>query len=306
MQHNRIFLALTCVLAAACLILSVSLFRAHRSMEYLPDSTVDDMVRILEQSDIRIDPAIISTKREKGTVYVCDSADYSKNVAELVGGSPLKALYTVPEGEILILENGARFDFGSDFSFRYYRDGKNAESAQTFAFGSLTGQLSEGKRGEVAEVVREFLERGSLKFEGAAQVEVLTEAEYIWEEEGVCYALCTRSIDGIAIADNAVLCALENGAVTEAYGTWCFFTPGDSYSAQLSDLFNILFNVKKAIEDDRDEAKTVTIEDVSLCYSLYFYGEEENFCLIPCWQISTDSMGEYIYNAIDSTLYTKN
>ena len=49
----------------------------------------------------------------------------------------------------------------------------------------------------------------------------------------------------------------------------------------------------------------VTVEAVSLCYSLYFYGGGEDFCLIPCWQVVTDTRGDYIFNALDGTLYTK-
>ena len=306
MQHNRIFWALTVVLTAACVILGLSLVRARRSAEYLPDSAVSDLIRLLEEADIHVDPSVVSTRRERGTVYVCGSDDYSRNVAELVGGSPVRVRYTIPDGEILLLENGARFDFGSDFSFRYSRNGNAPGQTGVMALNGEQEPLSDRRRGEIANTVCAFLERGSRNFVGAAQVEVLTEAETIWEDEGVTYALCTRYIDGITLADNAVLCRLEEGEVTEAYGTWCFFTPGESYSAQLADQFNILFSVKKEIEEDRDGAKPVNIEAVSLCYSLYFYGEEEDFCLIPCWQITTDSMGEYIYNAIDSTLYTKN
>jgi len=52
------------------------------------------------------------------------------------------------------------------------------------------------------------------------------------------------------------------------------------------------------------DSSPVSIKSVSLSYSLYFYGSREEFCLIPCWQVVTDNMGDFIYNAIDSTLYT--
>ena len=53
------------------------------------------------------------------------------------------------------------------------------------------------------------------------------------------------------------------------------------------------------------EVPTVTIKSIKSCYSLYFFGQKENFCLIPCWQITTDTRGELIYNAINGELYTK-
>ncbi|MGN1410557.1 MAG: hypothetical protein ACI4XJ_10345, partial [Eubacteriales bacterium] len=106
-----------------------------------------------------------------------------------------------------------------------------------------------------------------------------------------------------AINDNAVLCVIEGGEVIEALGTWCFLTLGEAYSAQLCDIINILFNVKKEIGAKEDE---VRVEAVGLCYSLYTYGDDGNFCLIPCWKVITDNAGEFIYNAINSTIYTKN
>ena len=132
---------------------------------------------------------------------------------------------------------------------------------------------------------------------------------------GIDYVLCSRTTEGVEITGNLVLCTVENEKVIAAYGTWCFFTPGTSYSAQLTDVLNILFNVKKDLgtsplsassaSGDEPERNPVTIEAIKSCYSLYFFGEERNFCLIPCWQITTDTRGDLIYNAINGTLYTK-
>ena len=103
--------------------------------------------------------------------------------------------------------------------------------------------------------------------------------------------------------------------MAEAWGTWCFPTAAESYSAPLIDTLNILFNMKREIGT---APEPVTVEAVTLCYSLYFLGDRsgrdgseegsgrEGFCLIPCWQVVTDTMGSYLFNAMDGTFYTKN
>lgn len=304
MQHNKIVLVLAIILATACVVLSLNLFVLVRSSSYLPDRSVDDIVNILAQSDISIDPGIISTKRERGTVYVCNSGDYNRTVASLLGEGVVSASYIIPDGEIIVLDNGSRFEFGGDFSFRYDRDGER-DGSDLFDLSLSADHVSDEKREEISEIAVKFLDSGSREFESSGNMSIVTSVEVIWENAGVYYAFCTRVIDGVAITENTAICTIESGEVTEAYGRWSFLTLGESYSAQLSDIFNILFNVKKEIGGAAAEAGGVNIESIDLCYSLYFYGDEEDFCLIPCWQVVTDSMGEFIYNAIDSTLYTK-
>lgn len=313
MEHNRIVPVLALVLAAACAVMTVILISVSVNMGYLPDVSVDDIVAHLAKDGITVDRELINAKRQRGTVYVCDSPDYNKTVAELLDGGTVRSTYATPDGEVLIMTGGARLEFGESFSFRYYKSGTSSSSPAIFDLSGMAAPISDAKREDVSETVVRFLDRGSREFD---ELNVETAVDSIWENEGKYYALCSRTIDGIEIAGNLVLCTVEGDCVTEAYGTWCFLTPARSYSAQLSDLLNILFNVKKDLSGRESEAdeqdspagdtakEPVTITAIQLCYSLYFYGEEESFCLIPCWQIVTDTAGELIYNAIDSTLYT--
>lgn len=306
MNQSKIFLVLICILVISCTVLGVCLVSLNREVNYLPEKSIDDIVALLAENGITIDPDIISAKREKGTVYVCNSGNYSETVAELLGGSGVKAVYQIPDGEIVTLYNGAKFEFGSSYAFRYSGNGESDVTPNISSLSQTADHVSEKKRDEIAAIAEEFIDRGSREFESGSKVSVETVVGDIWENSGVYYALCTRTISGAEINNNLVLCTIENGEVTQAYGMWCFLTLGESYSAQLADVLNILFNVKKDISAMREnEDERVTIESLGLSYSLYFYGGEDEFCLIPCWQIVTDSMGEFIYNAIDSTLYTK-
>ncbi|MBQ4354748.1 MAG: hypothetical protein IJC71_07620 [Clostridia bacterium] len=304
MQHRNLTILLSCLLAAVCIFLAVNLFTLLYNTSHLPEETIENIVSILADSNIRIAPDIISARREHGTVYVCNSGDYNRTVAQLLGKSTVTSAYIIPDGEILFLSNGARCTFGENFSFHYNVNGDSAEDVFAPSPSASFTQISEEKKKEITGIVVDFLDSGSREFESGGNMNIVTGVENIWENGGAYYALCSRTIDGIAVTENYALCTVTGGKVTEAFGSWSFLTLGESYTAQLSDIFNILFHVRKEIPAEA-LAAGVAIESINLCYSLYFYGEEEDFCLIPCWQIVTDSAGEYIYNAIDSTLYTK-
>jgi len=309
MESKRIMGVLAAILLISCLIVTATLIHVRYDMDYVPSESVEDLVEIMERDGILIDRSIVSAKREDGIVYVFDSDGYTRTVAELLSGSAVRDTYAIPDGELMVLANGDRCEFSGNFTFRYH-----AKDADEFSPNIVDlRRFASPKLPEDAEVsveaVRIFLNNGSRSFSSSRELDVDVVIDEIWEYGGVDYVLCSRTIDGVAITGNLVLCTVEGEKVTAAYGTWCFFTPGTSYPAQLTDVLNILFNVKKDLPPSAISGESgipqVTVESVKSCYSLYFFGEEENFCLIPCWQITTDTRGELIYNAINGTLYTK-
>ncbi|MBE6726681.1 MAG: hypothetical protein E7576_16060 [Ruminococcaceae bacterium] len=305
MQSGRVAAVLAVILAVSCLILGAVLEEVRRAGNTLPDSAVEDLISSLEESGISADPSLVSGKRETAAVYVLDSGDYALTVASLLSGSRPARTYAAPDGEIFLMENGARLDFGEDFSFRYSRGGERVEESRLFDMAPPTVMLSEERQAKVAEIVADFLDAGSGAFRSAGgrgvDVRCLTDA--VWENDGIQYALCSRTVDGMRIAANRVICAIRGDEVTEAWGTWYFLTAAESYSAPLIDTLNILFNMKKEIGASEER---VRVESVTLCYSLYFLGDREGFCLIPCWQVATDTRGSYLFNALDGTFYTNN
>ncbi len=308
MDGRNILKVLLCVLALSCVIVGVCLSLVRRRILYLPDSAAEDLISLLEEDNIHVDKSLVSTKKQTGNVYMCASADYNYTVASLLDGHEVDCSFVTPEGEIILMDGGGRVEFGDGFYFRYYRDGDEAgEEPSSADVTQISNHLSEEAETEVRSTAVRFLERGSEDFVQAENISVITTVERIWESGGRIFALCRREIDGVEIADNIAICIIDGNEVEEAYGSWCFLTLADSYSAQLHDMINILFNVKKELSAAASSsAEGVTIEAVERCYSLYIYGEDEDFCLIPCWKVVTDSAGEYIYNALDSTLYTKN
>ena len=311
MESRRVTVPLAVILAVSCLILGFVLAQIRREGDALPDSAVNDLISSLKDAGITADPSLVSGKRETAAVYVLDSEDYALTAASLLSGSVPEKTYAVPDGRIFLMENGARLDFGDDFSFRYSRSGERVEDTRVFDPAPPEIMLGEERQAAVNRIVSDFLDAGSSAFSAAGgrgvDVRCLTDA--VWENEGVQYALCSRTVDGARISANRVICAIRDDRVTEAWGTWYFLTAAESYSAPLIDTMNILFNMKKQIGT---APQPVRVEAVTLCYSLYFLGDRGDpggrggFCLIPCWQVVTDTMGSYLFNAMDGAFYTNN
>ncbi len=305
MQRTKLMIALSGIIAAACLILTFFIIKLNRELNRLPDSAVTDLLAVLHDAQIEVDPDLIQTEREWGTVYLYNSENYNHAVAEMLGGGKVDVSYQMPNGELILVEGGARVEFGKDFSFRYDRDTATYEMEMVESGQEPLNRVTGPKGDEVTAAVQAFLDAGSRDFVSQNALEVQTKITYVWETGGVCYARCLRTIDGVEVAEHSVICRVEEGKVTHARGTWCFLTEGSAYSAQLTDSVNILFNVKKDIGTDSDGEETVRILGIEPCYTLSFYGNEGDFCLIPCKRITTDRMGDYIYNAINGKLVAK-
>ncbi len=300
MESKRITAALACLLAAACVIVTVILVSVNRKINYLPSSSVDDIVSVLAKNDIIVSPDIIETKRETGDVFLFDSNEYSETVVRALGGGTSERFVT-PTGEIFLLEDGQLFEFGGDFYFRYSSDGEKYEFPTE---GTLVYPSTEDSRetDKMIDAAVRFIDRGSREFAKTEKISIVTAVDMIYEKDGVYYAVCTRQMDGIPITGNTVTCAYSDGKIIGASGTWCFLTEAESHSAQLSDHLNILFNAGKDIS--HEEGEKVEIKSITRCYSIYYYGDGDAFCLIPCWQVTTDTSLKLVYNALDGTLYT--
>ena len=136
MEHKRIVPVLMCIVALACVILASVLVSVSMGLNRFPESSVTDIAAYLAEDGIYVDPGLISARREKGTVYVCDSPDYNRTVAELLDGNTVSAAYVIPDGEVMIMNGGARLEFGSSFNFRYFRNGIASASPAIFFFHS--------------------------------------------------------------------------------------------------------------------------------------------------------------------------
>ena len=114
MEHKRIIIILTAILSAACAIIAFVLFSVSRKNNYLPDTAVEDTVKLLADAGIDIDRDVISTKRQNGNVYICETDNYNSSVAELISGDEVRTTYETPDGEIIVMRGGELFEMKND------------------------------------------------------------------------------------------------------------------------------------------------------------------------------------------------
>ncbi len=309
MERQKIFPVLFAVLLAASVFLGVYFFVMYRNINYLPEEGLDDLCEILASDGILLDKGIVPLKKETGTVYVCDSEEYGVRVAGQLGESEIKYRFAVPDGEMILLQNGVLLAFGEDFFFRYRLDETTSytDGALEEAFFGSQNLLPPQRAEKECGAAKAFLERGSSGFLKQDQLKLAIEVGSVSEKDGVYYVECIRTIDGLRINGNRVVCAVVNGVVAEAAGIWSFLSGGEAYSSQLTDIFNILFRMKKEIEKHRasEELPVVTVKGIERCYTLLLSGENSGLCFVPCWKIVTEECGNFVYNAIDGSLCTE-
>ncbi len=309
MERQKIFPVLLIVLLAAAVFLGGYFFVMYREINYLPKEGLDNLWEILEEDRILLDRSIVPLKKESGSIYVSAPEEYGSGVSVRLGESEIKYRFAVPEGEMILLDNGALCEFKSDFYFRYqanpnwsFLEGREGDEL----FSDVT-PLSSDYAPDAVRTAKDFLEKGSSGFDKEEKLNLLTEISRCGEKDGLYYVECVRTMDGLELTGNRTVCVVRNGTVEEAVGTWCFLTPGESHFSQLTDIFNILFSVKKEIGAIREseDMGDVTITSIEQCYTLYYLSDNGGLCFVPCWRIVTDVCGDFVFNAVDGSLCTE-
>ncbi|MBQ8641034.1 MAG: hypothetical protein IJ480_02355 [Clostridia bacterium] len=310
MRQKRIMTVLLAVLCLAVCILSVNLIVLYRNIYRIPEQAVKDLCHILSKEGIYLEEDLVPRSREDGIIYVSDGIGYEENAALLLSGSEIRSTYVIPDGQLFLHYDGDITEFTGGFGFHYRQAGLDAEgriaenNGEIRTFESLAAGLPElTEDGAAAQAAMAFLDRQDEQLRQSVRIETVI-ASVRGDDNGRAYVQCLRQIDGVEITENAVICRVENGVVTEAAGKWCFMTFGESYVAQLSDITNILFMMKRTMAEETG-LDSCTIVGLERCYSLYFFSQDEGFCLIPCWRVETDTGGVLVYSALDGTLYTK-
>ncbi len=310
MRQNRIMGMLLAVLCLAIVILAGNLLHLYRSIYLIPEQAVTDLCQVLAHEGIHLDEDLVPRKREDGVIYVSDGIGYEDKAAVLLSGSEIRNTYRIPDGQLFLHYNGDITEFTAGFGFHYRNSALVGEGHIVDGESHMTDYeaLTQGLRtlpadGEAAQIAVEFLEKQDGTLRQSVEIETVVTSVY-GDDGGRAYVRCLRQMGGVEITDNSVVCMVEDGRVTEAAGKWCFMTFGESYKAQLSDITNILFMMKRTLTE-AERQTGCTVVGVEQCYSLYFFSQDEGFCLIPCWRVETAAGGVLVYSALDGTLYTK-
>ena len=311
MRQKNIMAVLLAVLCLALGILAGNMILLYRDIYRIPEQAVEDLCRVLAEDGIRLEEDLVPRVREDGMIYVSDGVGYEENAALLLAESEIKSTYVIPDGQLFLHYNGDITEFSGGFGFHYRRAGLDAgrrivnDTGEAASYDMLTAGLPVlSGDGKAAQAAMAFLNKQDGSLGASVRIETVI-ASVHGDDAGQAYVRCLRKIDGVEITENAVICLVQNGVVTEAAGKWCFMTFGESYMAQLSDITNILFMMNRTLAGAENMPDGCTVTAVERCYSLYLFAQDEGFCLIPCWRVETDTVGVLVFSALDGTLYTK-
>ena len=118
MDWKKVYLFLLAVLLVLNVFMAFLVQTYRRETTTVPASALEEMSAVLEKKGIVIREDAVPRELVDLTILSgAFPADYRHAVAERLSASAVERTYSVPDGEILIMENGDRFSFASGFGF---------------------------------------------------------------------------------------------------------------------------------------------------------------------------------------------
>lgn len=315
MGWNKLKVVLIAVLAAFNLFLLYMIREQARQSDYIPDESVARLVTLLENDGITIADGALDQNKKSLVIYGGGMGDaYYADTATRISGDDVSLSFPAPSGVVLSMKNGDRCAFDGGFRIRYEAAGFTTLLGE---YGFLSEDPSAlGSRGTFAilsaretraltDVVEAFLLRADGVTERSEQRAVRYEVLFCGAdpETKVQYLVAVQTVEGVAVTNLCSAFAVLDGTVIGMSGEWAFAEIQSTYSAQLYDQINILYNVKERIAAEGKASPTV-VTSVSLVYAVYYHADASSFYLIPTWNVSTDSGESYLLNGVDGTFYT--
>ena len=117
---NRVKIFMIAVVCALNLFLLYMIREQARESEYLPEVSVQQIVKLLEKDGITIKDGALSRKKATPSLYGGTmGASYYTDTASAVSGSAVSLSFPSPSGVVLSMENGDRCAFDGGFRIRY-------------------------------------------------------------------------------------------------------------------------------------------------------------------------------------------
>ncbi|MBQ8746947.1 MAG: hypothetical protein IJZ08_03670 [Clostridia bacterium] len=312
---NRVKIFMIAVLCALNLFLLYMIREQARESEYLPEVSVQQIVKLLEKDGITIKDGALSRKKATSSLYGGTmGASYYTDTASAVSGSAVSLSFPSPSGVVLSMENGDRCAFDGGFQIRYEAAGFSAlleekgffETDYTAAgINTMLSQLTAREERALTAAVESFLLRANGMTDRSAPYPVGYELLCLGKDDvsGLQVFICVQTVRGMRVANLCSAIAVLDGEVIGMSGEWCFAEIKTTYSAPLYDQIHILYSVKERILSEGDAAPKM-ITSMSLGYAVYYHADTEAFYMIPVWNITTDVGKTYLYNSLNGALYT--
>lgn len=292
------------ILLLANLFLGFSLFSIQNESRYISADAIESVSRLLAENHIfvaedAVDRKIVNIPILSGELY---SESYTQ-IAVSMSDSTVERSFNTPGGLMVTLENGDRWTFSDDMQIAYTAAAASPIGDETLEALSPCAEKSAKK---TQNTVLAFLNR----IESVGKKLSHTVSDMNWKlrilgtNDGIIYCTAAQYLQNTPLHHFSVIFAVQNDTVIGMKGYLCFAYPTQTISSQLLDQVNILYTVKTKIAEDRPDAAAVSIQTLSLCYTIYYHTSSNSFYLIPAWQVTLSDGYIYTINAINGEFYT--
>jgi len=324
---------LIAILLAANLFIIFNIVRQDRERNYIDEKVVRDAVAILKDRGLGVDIDTVPLKKFDASVYESSYNDeYYTQVAETLSGSKRDLLLSLPDGGFSISAiNGSLVEFDSEFGFLYQKNDTFRKTAYidiTPDNIALKVKAGEGIGGSVGKKLNKkakaFLDSC---FSGEASPETEMSAAFRNPKNGLCYVYAVQKLGDYDVHSHYAVCVFDGEEMIGAYGRWFFSGFRAVHDTQLADQVNILFADFEALRADAEDAYelpqtgseeigknadknvkplSAKVERMEACYVTYWNADKTALYFIPAWHVSHSGGLKILYNATNSTVYSRN
>ncbi len=285
----------------------------------IDSSTLNDIVSILQNNGISVDPAIIPTTYPDADIIESDfDAKYYDNLASAISLSERASINIMPDNSFrLVMRNDNLFYLNRRFGFEFSAQESTYEQAEVLEELYLSNEYypADLTRDE-KKLIESFLYPEAIAESHAPfSYEILN----TYSDSKSKIALVSQTIDNVYIREHNMYIELENGKINRASGTWFFPQNSENYSADLYDQLSVLFaeldynknsTPTQANSDTLDTdnssdeiSNKYSITDIDFTYCIYWNSAQDGLFFIPAWKLSTDAGETRYYNAVNCKLY---
>ena len=303
------------MLVAANVFLLYNISVQRRSLEYIDEDEVADAVSLLYDRGLSVDIGCVPLRRFDAEIYESVyGEDYFNRTAELLSGSKRQNATIIPNGMMIITENGDSFEFDNSLGFIYTKNNNNQTAAYTNInadnfddYAAVYQKPNKSQASDVEDIVVSFLSAG---YGSESLFDIRVDGCILEPDTGNYYIKASQLIDGLVVYGHGVICVVSDGELVAASGHWYFFDFDTSYNSDLYDQVNILFSDLETLIGRRESENAQGSEEplpgvisVDACFTTYWNAEKTALYFIPSWQLGHSDGTLIVYNAANSTEY---
>ena len=286
MKWLKISLVLLLILLTANVFLGYNIIRQYISTNYLSEEAINNAIRLFDDSGIAITAEQIPSKRPDAMIGISkkfDGAeDYYIKCAGKINGRGVSDSMTqhMINNGVRIIDNtyGEYFEFyENSFSFVYSRSADFSVYDEYRSAFDLQQENGVKNEKELLLLIQERLfgnnENYSLQIVSSAALNNMT-----------CLKL-SQQYNNLPLVGCEIECILSEDDIEFIRGALVFIDIEKTYTADLIDALNIMFEEKEAHDQSAESGNTLTVESISTVYFPVFNSNSSEIYLAPAWCI---------------------